>query len=471
MGATPNDFFGPEYSSDRSAKPLTAKCKAKRSKDNHTHKAGLVTTRLGWTGAEYDILNNNCCFFSNYFINILLRNSDDSPTGGSCCGSSKPLGLPTWVFSLARFGADVRDYATECANAIDQLSNIEDATMLSAYEGALDSMMDATFGTVFHHDECTVKEAKQMAKEVGVRTPTKDESPEAKQFWSEYCSDGKFDDGEDNEMVDLVKWRDYLDHSCKMDNTGLAKYLAQQGMHLDKRHVAWIFHCFDRDKSGFISGKAELDKVRNYAYQSTLNKPLAYYLAWALANSAAIVLASIAVNVANNYEPVASVNCDESGLTSIEGTLRALGALVLTESIVIYLLPVCGSTCPVPIPDEKEKDMDEDTLIEAEDQVPACARTGSIMFLKGGKEGIGMLYRGCGQELGFVCYFVQITVHLLQLSIFGLLIAASWALYSTSSCAGEDGKFVNEANGTLWNFAFVLVIVFWVYPLWLIFLR
>jgi hypothetical protein len=36
-------------------------------------------------------------------------------------------------------------------------------------------------------------------------------------------------------------------------------------------------------------------------------------------------------------------------LTTLEDTMRALGALLITEMLLVFLVPVCGSFCSVPV--------------------------------------------------------------------------------------------------------------------------
>ena len=315
------------------------------------------------------------------------------------------------------------------------------------FEEQMGATFDSVFGKLIDHEDLSKEEAITLANEAGVKAPG---TWTAKQ-WEPYLhSEGGA------VKVELAPWQAYLDDHTQFDKAKLMKYFEKNGLVLGDQYVGWVLKCFDLDKSGTLSGRREMQEVRKYVLQTTLQKRWAYYGGWLLANAGQFVVGSVAVNAANRYyldeSVTAAKGCNVEELATLEGAIRLLGSVVITEAIIFYLVPVCGSCCPIPwdVPkSESDKAVD----------IPLTARTGSIMFLKGVR-GIGAARDGCGEEFGFAYFFIDILLALLWVTMLVTLITTTVLVVMTSSCT------VAPNNRDLYMTALHSIIVLWTVPLW-----
>eukprot|EP01052_Picozoa_sp_SAG31_P014789 SAG31_NODE_930_length_10920_cov_4.478329_11_plen_848_part_00 len=440
---------------------LTAGCRKKETRDymNETVEAN----RIGFMGREYDLLNNNCCWFTDYLIKILVRTTAlDGVASSACCNSTSPgasiyIGCPKWVFSAARFGAStdkaLTDFTAEAAKVRDSiLTNANDAN---------EYIFD-TLDKVLQSNDISMDAAVRMSEKRGVKLPA-DMTP----------YESNTSNHEDGKQIDKVKWQDFLDQNTEYDLAKLKKYFEKHGLTLPENYIRWIMHCFDEDGDGKISGKKELDEVHSFVLLTSLKNRWLYYTGWLIANAAILFVGSLAVNAANNFAVDTSVQaakgCNVDELDHVVVSIRLLGTLAITETILFYLIPVCGSCCPVDyaLPkDERQvaKERKRRRETDKEQKIPLTARTGSIMFLKG-VGSVNAVAEGCGNDFGFVFYFLETILICLEVGWLLSYVYACVVTFITRECT------VAPNNRALWTTAMHVIIALFFFPMWNIFNR
>lgn len=263
--------------------------------------------------------------------------------------------------------------------------------------------------------------------------------------------------------INADQWNDYLDDHTTYDSKALRDFLSKKGLDLNQQWVDWVVSCYDKNGDGKIGGRDELRDIRVYIMETTLQKRWLYYAGWLCANATHFFIGSYAVNAANSYylasDASTAKTCDVPHLVLLEVAIRLLGAVMITETIIFFLVPVCGSCCSAPPPDSEADLKKKHEQGGIDGKIPLTARTGSILFLKG-VESIQVVHEGCGNEYGFVFYFVEIILIGLQLTWLLSYLYAAVLTVMTHNCV------VAPANRELWTQSMHVIVALFFFPLW-----